>query len=110
MQRDHVAKEEAAASTMSLDSVFIMSTIDAKEKQKVLTIDIPGAFLHAKNKNYIIMRMNDTLADLMERTDPKLYQKYVPIKKIEGVIPMVIEGIVRDDESAVSLQKALRQI
>jgi hypothetical protein len=47
VQREHVAKEEAAAPTVGLDSIFITSTIDidAKESRKVVTIDIPGAFL-----------------------------------------------------------------
>ncbi len=50
VQREHIAKEEAAAPTVGLDSVFITSTIDAKENRKVVTIDIPGAFLHVDNK------------------------------------------------------------
>jgi hypothetical protein len=45
-----VAKEEVAAPTVTLDSVFVTATINAKEKQKVVMIDIPGAFLHADNK------------------------------------------------------------
>ncbi len=48
-QREHIAKEEAAAPTATLKSVFITSTIDAKEGRKVVTIDIPGAFLHVDN-------------------------------------------------------------
>ncbi len=44
-QRDHIAKEEAAVPTVALDSVFITSTIDAKESRKVVTVDIPGAFI-----------------------------------------------------------------
>ena len=48
VQREHVAKEEAAAPTVGLDSVFITSTIDAKESRKVVTIDTLGAFLHAE--------------------------------------------------------------
>jgi hypothetical protein len=35
--------------------VFVTSTIDAKENRKVVTIDIPGAFLHATIKDYVIM-------------------------------------------------------
>ncbi len=42
VQREHVAKEEAAAPTVGLDSVFITSTIDAKESRKLVTINIPG--------------------------------------------------------------------
>ncbi len=33
-QREHIAKEEAAAPTVALESVFITSTIDAKERRK----------------------------------------------------------------------------
>ena len=55
------------------DSIFVTATINAREKQEVMTIDIPGAFLHATNEDYVIMRMNRTLAELMAKTDPKLY-------------------------------------
>jgi hypothetical protein len=81
VQREHIAKEEDAAPTVSLESVFITSMIDAKEKRKVVSIDIPGAFLHANNNDYIIMKMNGMLVELMAWTDPKLYPKYVTIEK-----------------------------
>jgi hypothetical protein len=71
--RDHIAKEEAAAPTIALKSVFITSTIDAKESRKVVTVDIPGAFLHTDNKDYVIMKMVGTLAELMVKTNLKLY-------------------------------------
>jgi len=72
-----VAKEEAGAPTVGLDSVFITSTIDAKESRKVVTIDIPGAFLHADNKDYVIMKMVGMfLAELMVKTNPKMYRLY----------------------------------
>jgi hypothetical protein len=73
VQREHVAKEEAAAPTVALESVFVTATIDAKEKQKVVMIDIPRAFLHANNEDYIVMKMNGSLAELMAKTDPKIY-------------------------------------
>ena len=52
--------------------VFVTSTIDAREYREVVTINILGAFLHATNKDYIVMQMNGTLAKLMAKTDPKL--------------------------------------
>ena len=71
VQRKHVAKEEtAAAPTAGLDSVFLASTIDAKEIRKVVTINIPGAFLHADNADYVIMKMVRTLAKLMVKMNP----------------------------------------
>lgn len=86
VQRTHVSKEEAASPTVSLDSVFVTAAIDAKEHRKVATIDIPGAFLHAKNEDYIIMKMNGTLAELMAKTEPKLYRKYLTDEKGKKVL------------------------
>jgi len=86
VQREHVAKEEAAAPTVALESVFVTATIDAKEKREVVTINIPVAFLHANNKDYVIMKMNGSLAQLMVKTDPKNYCKYVTIKKGRQVL------------------------
>jgi hypothetical protein len=44
-------------------------------------MDTPGAFLHADNEDYIIMKLIGTRAELMVKTNPKLYRKYVVIKK-----------------------------
>jgi hypothetical protein len=76
-----VAKEEAAAPTVAPESVFVTATIDAKGKREVVTIDIPGAFLHADNKDYVIMKMNGSLAELMVKTDPKYIASTLRSKK-----------------------------
>jgi hypothetical protein len=78
-QREHITNKEAAALTGALESVFFTAAIDAKENWKVVTIDIPGAFLHANNEDYIIIKMVGTLAELMVQMNPKLYRKYVVI-------------------------------
>jgi hypothetical protein len=80
-QREHIAEGKAAAPTVALESIFTTAAIDAKEHWKVVTIYIPGAFLHANNEDYVIMKMVETLAELMMKTNPKLYRKYVVIKK-----------------------------
>ncbi len=74
-QREHIAKEEVAVLPVALESVFIPSTIDSKESRKVVMVDIPGAFLHADNKDYVIMKVVGMLAELMVKTNPKLYQQ-----------------------------------
>jgi hypothetical protein len=79
VQRNHVAKEEVTSPTVGLESVFATAAIDAKENREVVTIDIPGAFLHA-------MWMNRVLAKLVAKTDPKLYQKYLTNKKGKKVL------------------------
>ena len=58
---------------MGLNSVFITSTIESKEDRKEVTIHILGDFLHADDKDYVIMTMVGTLAELMVTTNPKLY-------------------------------------
>ena len=56
------------------------------KEREVVTIDIPGAFLHGTNEDYVIMRMNGTLAELMAKTDPKLYRKYLSNEKRKKVL------------------------
>ncbi len=85
-QREHIAKEEAAAPTVALEWVFLTSTIDAKENREVVTIDIPGAFLHADNEDYVIMKMVGTLAELMVKTNPKMYRQYIVLEKGRTVL------------------------
>ena len=72
--------------TVALESVFITSAIDAKENRKIVTIDIPGAFLHADNEDYILMKKVGTLAELIVKTNPTLYWKYVVIDKGRSVL------------------------
>jgi hypothetical protein len=103
VQREHVAKEEAAAPTVLLESIFMTATIDAKEKQKFVTVDIPGAFLHADNKDYVIMKMNGSLAELMVKTDPKIYWKYVTIKKGREILYLCLQKALYDMMKSVLL-------
>ncbi len=85
-QREHIAKEEAAAPTVVLESVFLISKIDAKENREEVTINIPGAFLHVDNKDYVIMKMVGMLAELMVKTNPKMYRQYVVLEKGRSVL------------------------
>ncbi len=79
-------KKESAAPTVALESVFITSPIDAKEGRKVVTIDIPGAFLHANNDDYVIMKMVGMLNKLMVKTNPRLYRQYAVLEKRRSVL------------------------
>jgi hypothetical protein len=80
--------------SVALESVFVTATIDANEIQKVVTIDIPWAFLHANNKDYVVMKMNGLLAELMVKTDPKIYQKYVTIEKRRQVLYLRLQKVL----------------
>jgi hypothetical protein len=58
---------------VATDSVFITSAIEAHEGREVITMDIPGAFLHAETDEEIHMLLRGQLAELMVKIDPKLY-------------------------------------
>ena len=62
---------------MATDSVMVTSAIEAQEKQKVVTLDIPGAFLHALLDEEVVMILCGILVDLMVAIDPELYGPYV---------------------------------
>ncbi len=70
VQRDHIAIEEAASPAVALESVFVTAAIDARENREVVTIDIPGVFLHATNDDYVVMHMNGTLAERWQKQIP----------------------------------------
>ena len=76
-KRATINKEDAESPTISLDSVFITSTIDVKEVIDVAVVYIPGAFLRAhqdpKDGTFIMMILV-VVAELLENVAPKLYQ------------------------------------
>jgi hypothetical protein len=77
-QRTHVAKEEAAAPTVTSEAaIFIQFTIFAHENRDVATCNIPGAFLQADNPDYVLMQLDSVRAELMVKVEPKLYRKYI---------------------------------
>jgi hypothetical protein len=76
-QRSHIAKEEATAPMVTLEAIFIQSTIFAHEGRDIATCDIPGAFLLADNPDYVLLRLDGILAELMVQVAPSLYRKYV---------------------------------
>jgi hypothetical protein len=52
VQRQHVAKEEAAAPTVTSEAIFVKSTIYARENRDVATCDIPGAFFAGRQPGF----------------------------------------------------------
>jgi hypothetical protein len=76
-QCEHIAKDKATSPTVSSDAIFIQATIFANEGHDVATCNIPGAFLHADNPEFFLMRLDGILAKLMVTIAPNIYQKYI---------------------------------
>ncbi len=60
-----------------MDAIFIHSTIFTHEGRDVATCDIPSAFLQADNLDYVLMRLDGILAELMVTIAPNIYRKYI---------------------------------
>ena len=76
-QRLYKTKEETSSPTVSTEALFLTSLIDAEEERKVVTVDIPGAFMHADMDELVHMKMRGPMAELLVRVDPAKYRKYL---------------------------------
>ena len=52
--------------------------------------DIPGAFLQADNPDYVLIRLDGILAELMVQVAPALYRKYVTTNA-EGMAVLYVQ-------------------
>ena len=84
-QRLYKSKEETSSPTIRVESLFLSSMIDAKEDRKVITCDIPGAFMQANIDEQLFLKFDGDLVELLIQVDPT-YQPYVTY---EGKQPML---------------------
>ena len=76
-QRLWKTKEETASPTVINESIFITSTIDAKERRDVATCDIPGAFMQADIDERLHVRLEGKMAELLTRIAPETYEEFL---------------------------------
>ena len=87
-QRQWTDKYDSSSPTAFLESLFHTASIAAKERRKVLTLDIPGAFLQAnQDPNEIIhVRLQGEMATLLCKINPDKYETYVVMERGTPVI------------------------
>ena len=66
---------------MMHESILITAFVETTKEREVAVIDLQGAFLHAKYERKVLMKMEEKLAELMIKMEPKIYRKYVTAKK-----------------------------
>ena len=76
-QPANIAKDEAAAPTVSSVAIFIQGTIFAHKGRNVANCNMPGAFLQADNPDYVLMHIDDISAKLIVTIAPNIYRKYI---------------------------------
>ena len=81
-QRLYMNKDQVSAPTVATESLLLTCLIDALERRKVVTVDIPGAFMQSDMEGEVThMKLEGEMVKILERIDPKLYSKY---KKVEN--------------------------
>ena len=82
-------------SNCHLGSYLYQCTIFAHERQDVASCDIPGAFLQADNPDFVLMRLDGILVELMVKVALKLYRKYITMNaKEKPVLYVQLENAV----------------
>jgi hypothetical protein len=71
------SKDKTSSPTVSTEAVFLTSVIEGQERCKVMTINIPGAFMHVNIDGLIHVRLEGPMAELLTRVDPDKYRTYM---------------------------------
>jgi len=85
VQRGLYSKEDTASPTISQDAFFLTSLVDAIEKRKTAITDIKGAYLNAKMKDEVLMKIIGEEVKLFCELDPSLEQ-FVTKEKNKDVL------------------------
>jgi len=72
VQRQHIAKEEADAPTVTSEAIFVQSTIYAHKNRGIATCDIHGAFLQADNPDFVLIHLDGICVTTREKSDSEV--------------------------------------
>ena len=71
-QRLYKGKDQTSSPTVFIESLFLSSVIDGHEHRKVMTLDIPGAFMQTNIDETIHIRLDGLLVDYLLRWSPHI--------------------------------------
>ncbi len=67
---------DPSSPTVSTEALFITAAIDAVEKRYIATVDIEGAYLHAKMVGEVLMKIDPVIAQILVGIEPS-YKNYL---------------------------------
>jgi len=73
--QDKSLYDDLSSPTVNLASVFMVACIAARNGEHVMSVDVTGAYLNAKVKDEVHMKLNKPIADLLVKLDSK-YEEY----------------------------------
>ena len=68
-QRNYISKEDAKSPTVTGEGLILSFVTDAFEGRKVVTCDVPGAFLHSDVVGDVFVVVDGTLVDILIRSN-----------------------------------------
>ena len=95
-QRNYISKEDSASPTASTDAVILTAVMEAKEERRVITLDIPNAFIqtHVEDKEERIILILEGLAvELLCQIEPA-YIPYVTIERGQKVLYLECTNVI----------------
>ena len=85
-QRAYITKEESTSPTISTEAMFLMAVVDAWENQKVVVLDVPGAFMQVDMDELVHVGFEGEMVDKLLEIDQDLYASYVTEEKGKKVM------------------------
>ena len=85
-------KDECSSPTVSMESLFITTIIDALEARDIMTNDIPNAFIQTNmpsdpdEKDRVIMKITGVPVDMLVKLSPEECGPYVVIENGKKVL------------------------
>ncbi len=115
IQRDWIQKEDAASPTASLESIILTAGIEAHEEREVATVDVPNAFIQATvkykpNQEWITMKVQGALVDMLIELEPDVYRPCVVYEKgVKTLYLIVLRAIYGMLQSALLFYQKFRK-
>jgi len=91
-QREQYSKAETSSPAITFESLIATFVVDAYEQRDVATSDVSGAFLKAKQKDYVLLRLTGEALKAILRANPDKYEKYVTM---EGSVRVLYVQLLR---------------
>jgi hypothetical protein len=91
-QRLYRSKLETSSPTANIESIFIGSAVDAKERRNVAHVDIPGAFLQTEASDGTIIKLQGVLVLTLVKINPE-WEKYIVYEGRKKVPTIYSEAI-----------------
>jgi len=101
-QREWYTKQKRASLTLHTESFMITTAIEAKKRWDVVTTDIKGAYFHALQDNFTVVKFVNKQVDIMTIIDKK-YKKYAILEGRNKLLYLILSKALYDTVRALLL-------